>query len=139
VKIAHYLIISIILLSTSVGNGAAVRIVVKNDELVDVTGGSTIKILGQLTCVEDKQRNHKVAEFTDKGFQLSGPSISLAKDFSICFWMKASGAEERPVLVSNRPWKNIDKGFTLGGKSKNVLLSLGKAVAGGMVSLTSTG
>ena len=124
-KIASSLVMSMAVLCTDVGNAESVHIVVKNDALVDLTGGSTIELLGEARYVQDDERNRTVAEFTNMCFRVSGPSISLAEDFTICFWMKGSGAEDWPVLVSNRPWENIKMGFTLGGRNKTALLSLG--------------
>ena len=56
---------------------AGVHVVVKKDALVDLTGGAKIKILGKVKFFEDKDRKHKVAQFADMGFSISGHSISF--------------------------------------------------------------
>ncbi len=107
------------------GEDNGVHIAVEKGTLVDLSGGASIKILGKVKYVDDTMRKHEVAEFTGKGFQLTGDAVSLEKDFSICFWVKGLGNEAWPVLVGNRLWENINLGFTLGGHSKKILYSTG--------------
>ena len=108
---------------------AGVHVVVKKDALVDLTGGAKIKILGKVKFVEDKDRKHKVAQFADMGFSISGHSISFKKDFTICLWVKSQGAGTWPMIFANKHWVGTGKGFLLGGHGTNLIANHGNGTA----------
>ncbi len=100
---------------------------------------------GSLTYV-DGYSEGKALDLSAGGY-VSLPDLKLGSDsFSFSFWIKADwdnlsttlGTDGDPVILANKNWKGVAKGFVLALRAERLVLNLGNGTARQDISMDST-